>query len=436
MRPAALDGKKFYRLSRAVIESWYSSSVPQDKDKVRTMPVGAFTFLCGGGGEGNSAVLKKPFVEGTQDEGKRPSKNDDDDGDLELDDDDEEPEDLIEPDDDTDARPIFVNKTLHLVLSEKSLAARRKFTRCQVLSIKQILKACIFSCFNMKLPERSRQAEGFEGSNIGDAIEQVDIPDIENDMNLWRLEWHDKRDCYGSANLPKTQQLQADKDSMHGTKEPFCFWSWPLMLMVCVLKSYFVENCIDMTPAEGTLAWACLICGIPYVGVCMTETHRDMLEKRLQELYKKHMADGNHLYQAIYNIRFATQLAAAASSNGIQTTIGDANPKATVSIPKTTSPPPCANAPVNLIVEESVGGTADDNAEQGVPSNKRPRPKPAGKPKPAGTPKPAGKPRSKKAKNGGDGDHPNNEEPGDDDDDDEDNDDVWDPLASGLDDDA
>ena len=130
-------------------------------------------------------------------------------------------------------------------------------------------------------------------------------------MTLWRMEWQDKRDCYGSANLPKTQQMQVDKASVHGTKEPFCFWSLPLMLLVCVLKSYFMENCIDLTPAEGTLAWACLLCGIPYVAVCMSDTHRDTLMKRLQELYKQHMADNTHLYQGIYNARFANQLAAA-----------------------------------------------------------------------------------------------------------------------------
>ena len=124
--------------------------------------------------------------------------------------------------------------------------------------------------FKLDLPERAR-GEGFTGSNLGDTVSEIDLPDLAQDPNLWRLPWAKKKLAYGASNLPKVGGKTAgahDSPLERGVEdEPFCFWSLPMRLLRMILKCYFVDFVIDLSPSDGRLYLACLQLGVLYLGM-------------------------------------------------------------------------------------------------------------------------------------------------------------------------
>ena len=50
-----------------------------------------------------------------------------------------------------------------------------------------------------------------------------------------------------------------------------------------LLHDYFIKSVVDLTPGPGELAIAAMARGLGYVGLCMTEGHRDGLMKLFSE---------------------------------------------------------------------------------------------------------------------------------------------------------
>ena len=149
-----------------------------------------------------------------------------------------------------------------------------------------------------------------------------------------------------------------------------------------------IKLVVDLTPADGKFAYACLKCRVGYVGVAYTEAHAKLLEERLVTLLSEAMQDSN---SPLFNSAQA--------------------------------------------VTEGSGGK----------HRPKPRPKPEPKPKPGPKPKPDGKPdgkpkakpkpknKGKRGRKGGeDGGNPKKQKTGEQEDGEEkeeEDDELWDPLS-------
>ena len=84
--------------------------------------------------------------------------------------------------------------------------------------------------FNLHIETvKGKLPHGFNGSNIGNCLNDIDLPDIERDTNLFRTSWAVKKVAYGPTNLPRTGGNTIDADGMPlkggEADEPFCYWT-------------------------------------------------------------------------------------------------------------------------------------------------------------------------------------------------------------------
>ena len=110
------------------------------------------------------------------------NKNDEDAEDDAVEDEAEAKQD--EEDEDEDGRPKCFYKTMNMQWNIASWAARRKYCRC-TMGLDQYVASHIFSILKLKLPEKS-YTHGFNCSSIGNCLNDIDLPNIEHDTNLFR----------------------------------------------------------------------------------------------------------------------------------------------------------------------------------------------------------------------------------------------------------
>ena len=59
-----------------------------------------------------------------------------------------------------------------------------------------------------------------------------------------------------------------------------------------------IKAAIDLTPLDPTLAMVCLKSHTPYLGVCLTEVHRDLIKKELErQVFQAFLKAGHALYK-------------------------------------------------------------------------------------------------------------------------------------------
>ena len=171
LRTAPLRDGAYARLAKAVLSA-------RNPDSPTIQP-GEITMLLDGGKRGNMTRLLAPFKEGTSKDCQKGRRGDDD---AVVDEHDSA---------DEDGRPGFVPSILQLGLDEESIAARRKLIR-GTCSIKQVEWNHVIGNSKICLPERPRKH--YPGTNCGDLIQGIKLPNIADE---WHLPWSFKKKLYG-----------------------------------------------------------------------------------------------------------------------------------------------------------------------------------------------------------------------------------------------
>lgn len=86
-----------------------------------------------------------------------------------------------------------------------------------------------------------------------------------------------------------------------------------------ILHGYYVKSVVDMTPADGKLAFVCLRQRLGYCGICYNDTHAKTLEKRMLQRLQKEMVDPS---SPLFSSAYSTAL-----GNGTAETVTVPNPK-------------------------------------------------------------------------------------------------------------
>ena len=126
----------------------------------------------------------------------------------------------------------------------------------------------------------------YEGSNASTGIGPVHlIPDSE----AWTKTFKEKKVLYGKANRiapggrtpgidPETAKKIVRKDT---DLEPVFHFCLPWQFFFDVFKGLSARTITALCVGDGSAAMAAMVLGKPFMGMCLSETHRDMLNTRL-----------------------------------------------------------------------------------------------------------------------------------------------------------
>lgn len=287
VRGPTLRDAVYGRLVKAVLKARATGDAPA------TLQPGDIALLLNGGKDGLKSKLLLPWKEGTARDGK---KND------------EEGEDGAEEEDegDDDGRPTLAVDHLMLAYTEESLAARKQKVR-GVGTLKQCETAYVLSQKKLQLPQRGRKH--YAGSSSGDLIHGIVLPSLDGE---WHVPWLTKKEAYSKKHIiavgGRTESEDIPPkvgDRLKNADEPMCFFSQPLELCEEFVHQFYAKLVVDLSPADGKFAYACLRTRTGYVGVTYTEAHAKLLEERLVALLTADMTESG---SPLFNSAFAQAL--------------------------------------------------------------------------------------------------------------------------------
>lgn len=80
--------------------------------------------------------------------------------------------------------------------------------------------------------------------------------------------------------------------------EPVFFWDSDPRFYDSMINDYFVKTVIDLSPGAGTLALTCIRRRVGYLGICMSDAHREGLRGVLVDgILSAMQEEGSGLYQ-------------------------------------------------------------------------------------------------------------------------------------------
>ena len=151
------------------------------------------------------------------------------------------------------------------------------------------------------------------GSTRGNVIGPLSKPSWLDGAESWLLPVSVKRNLFGKENLPypggqcpiaHDQDAPAKKDEL----VPAFYHEAPMVLAE-ELAHYVQARCIvDLSPGSGHWALHSVRRRIPYVGICMTDVHKNLLQKKLISRCLTCMADPQE--ESLYDATFAKHLKA------------------------------------------------------------------------------------------------------------------------------
>ena len=211
--------------------------------KDATLQVGDFACVLDGGRLGLHTQLLKPWLVGTARDKKVMKKSACDDDVESI------PEDVPEEGEEVAGDNItrVDVKMLRIVKSEASLRKRKQLLR-GTLSVRQLETAVMVTHSSLVLPERKR--EDFEGTNRGDVLMGVHVPDISDEI---QVTFKQKKVILGKARVAVGGSTQgASKSKMPPRKdsdvEPLSYHGKPRIFYKTLLSDFFVMSLIDPTP--------------------------------------------------------------------------------------------------------------------------------------------------------------------------------------------
>ena len=285
LRTTPLRDAPYQRLVSAVLTARNAnganpSAESSEGESVSKLASGEIAILFDGGKKGNASRLIAPW------KGTKKSKDTSADP----------VDDNVDDDDDEECGPAksTVPSALHLVISSESLMARKKKVRGSTLSLKQLESAHVVAHTKISLPERSWKF--YPGTNQGDSLVGVNLPALDSEL-VWSLAWSDKKRLYGKKHLiavgGRTEGAAGSASvakRTDATIEPVCFHPYPKEVYEALIIGFFMKIVFDLSPPDGMFAWACLLNRVAYIGITYTEAHSELLEQRLLNLMKIHMA--------------------------------------------------------------------------------------------------------------------------------------------------
>jgi len=265
-------------------------------------------------------------------------------------------------------------KNLHVIYSEEALEKRRD---CPARGANTMHQCEIFHMVTkraMRIPKKSR-VHLTGSSTAGDTLVPVGLPRRDEG---WQLIVTEKKLAYGESKrvLPggpvdkeaagtADRVVRRDKDL-----EPFSYWASSQELYEELLN-YNVVGVIDLTAGNGGLAQACISASCPYLGVCYTEHHQDLLKRFLNQVaFTMKATEGHRLYSPELTKLCKTRGAPKAKAKATGTPNGKAAPS-----PKPKpggAPEPTARTPLTqkALMEKlkalkagAAGGGGDGEAE-------------------------------------------------------------------------
>ena len=166
------------------------------------------------------------------------------------------------------------------------------------------------------------------GSTRGNVIGPLDKPIWSDTALVWNVPYKLKKAILGDNNLPLPGGACPVEHEGEGPPRqvdmlPTFFHEGPCELAKEVVHFLQAVAIYDMSPASGHFAMEAVRHRVPYTGVCLTETHKDELMKRLVSQTVNAMSNSN---DKLYDAAFAEHVKEVASSDGqTEDTNGDAN---------------------------------------------------------------------------------------------------------------
>ena len=220
---------------------------------------------------------------------------------------------IVEVGPDAPRLPQLLHTKVQLGFTQSSLAARRKLCR-SVGSLKQLVGMHLWTCNKLRLPERAR-CNGYEGSNLGDLISGVAMPDIDHQSSSeWFLQVLEKKEAYGKDMVAVGGKTEGGDGTPLVSKDdlvPFSYWNLPPGVLECVCKGLYVKNIIDATPDVGHLSFVATLNGWMYLGICMTEKHKELSKKNTTKRILQAMRNKDG---PLYNPRYGNAYSSASAA--------------------------------------------------------------------------------------------------------------------------
>ena len=145
------------------------------------------------------------------------------------------------------------------------------------LIINPISAAQVTACPYRPIKKPRKHFEG--ATTAGTVIGHVGVPKAEDH---WLLTFGDKKGLYGNLRQPVGGKVEG-ADANHKRKrndmdfEPSSYWGMLPIISEEILHGYPSKAVIDCTPVTAELALSCIHAGIPYLGICYTEQHMELL---------------------------------------------------------------------------------------------------------------------------------------------------------------
>ena len=126
----------------------------------------------------------------------------------------------------------------------------------------------------------------FEGSSASSGIGPVSYT---KDEAAWVRTFKQKKDIYGKTNriapggrTPGVDSKLAEKMRRNDTdREHVFFFTFPWEFFDDVFRCVGARTATGLTIGDGQMAIGALMAGVPFVGVCLTENHRESLRQHL-----------------------------------------------------------------------------------------------------------------------------------------------------------
>ena len=187
-----------------------------------------------------------------------------------------------------------VAKVLNIIYSEEALLKRRLScgagSQSRGFMTLQQLERCLLVSSDDCRNFGKRPNKHYSGSTTGDCLSPVGLPE---QSQLWKLSVKEKKQLLerearttSVAGEDEDDDLppEAAKPRAPEDQEPISYWSTEEKLYSELLFRVVCRGVIDLTALDGHLAIAAMKSSVPYLGVCQTRAHAEMLVKRLSSV--------------------------------------------------------------------------------------------------------------------------------------------------------
>ena len=156
-----------------------------------------------------------------------------------------------------------------------------------------------FSAFQLESSVRTR-VHYERNTTAGTSCGPFRLPDLQDNASTWHMTFKDKKQLYGEARILPSGRPECDADLINSgvtravqarrdqDVEPVTYHGhhrvlWEELVHQVGPKGH-LKTVVDLTPLEPTLMMLCVEWKIPYIGICLTEHHRESVKRQLTKM--------------------------------------------------------------------------------------------------------------------------------------------------------